>query len=225
MKNRLYAAPNARIDYLIKELEDFFSTQGHQVQVLPISGGQVLQAQKETTLGALTGQSTALTIKMIPQAQGIYVEVGSSKWIDKAAVGVIGYIILPPLILIPIIGMYNQYKLGEDAWRIIDSFFARYYAETPAQPHQYSPPYTSSYSSGPQYASNPYPPNPPSQQSYSAPVQTPCVSCGAGLPVGAAFCSGCGTRVASGNPICHKCNTTNTPGSRFCSGCGSRFDS
>src|ERR1051326_1104517 len=150
MKSKLYSIQNLRTDQLLAELENFFASQGHQVQILPINGGQVLQAQKETTFSALTGQSSALTIKVIQDAYGTRAEIGSSKWIDKAAVGVIGYVILPPLILIPIIGMYNQYKLGEDAWRIIDSFVARaqaqgqgqgsYQSQYQGQQGQWSPP-------------------------------------------------------------------------------------
>src|SRR5262249_31170265 len=146
-------------------------------QIIPVGGATVLQAQKETTFSAITGQSSALTIKVMTQAQGTLVEIGSSKWIDKAAVGMIGFVILPVLAIIPMIGVYNQYKLGEDAWRIIDSFVAR---ALQGQPGQAAPP--------------------PRAQT-GAPSSQNCPNCGGWLSPQAAFCSGCGAQVSAA-PIC-----------------------
>src|ERR1051325_3230867 len=125
MQNKLYRVTNANVNALMAELEQFFRMQGHQVQVIPVNGSQILQALKETTLSTITGQSSALTIKVTAEQTGTRVEIGSSKWIDKAAIGVIGYVIMPLLAIIPIIGAYNQYKLSEDAWHIVDAFMAR----------------------------------------------------------------------------------------------------
>ncbi|MFY9227446.1 MAG: zinc ribbon domain-containing protein [Blastocatellia bacterium] len=215
MKNKLYSL-ELRIDQLLAELENYFRMQGHQVQIVPVAGGQVLQALKESTLSAITGQSSALTIKLLPHPQGTMVEIGSSKWIDKAAAGVIGYVLLPPLILFPIIGMYNQYRLSEEAWRIIDSFASRTQTANNANNPNYTPPYNPGG-----WAGNP--PNTPPNWG-SANTSQNCTNCGSWLSPGATFCSGCGVQAnRSSAPVCKKCGTNNLPGARFCSSCGERF--
>lgn len=218
MKSKLYSL-ELRIDQLLAELENYFRMQGHQVQVIPVAGGQVLQALKESTLSVITGQSSALTIKVIPNPNGTLVEIGASKWIDKAAAGVIGYVLLPPLILFPIIGMYNQFRLSEEAWRIIDSFASRAQA---ARNSPYSAPYTPGYTPG-GWSGNTAPP-PWADQAPSNTGQN-CHNCNSWLAPGATFCSGCGTQVATMSaPICRKCGTTNLRGARFCSSCGEKFE-
>jgi hypothetical protein len=194
MKQKLYSINNLNISALLSELEQFFKQQGHQVQILPLNGGQVLQALKESDFSALLGQSSALTIKAIPEAQGLRVEIGSSKWIDKAAVGMIGYVIMPVLAIIPMIGMYNQYKLGEDAWRVIDAFVARAHSGAPSA-------------------------SPAGSSKTNAPPGPHCQKCGSWLAPQAAFCSGCGGKVGD-MPACQKCGASNYPGARFCSRCG-----
>lgn len=202
MQSKLYNVRNIDSDQLMAALEHFFHMQAHQVQVLRIGGGLVLQAQKESTFSTLTGQSSALTIKVMTEEAGTRVEIGSSKWIDKAAVGVLGYVIMPVLAIFPIIGLYNQYKLGEEAWKIIDAFMAQDGAGSNARP------------SSQRRASRPAPPPPQTQD---------CLVCGNSLAPNAAFCSSCGAPVAA-TPICAKCGTTNQRNARFCSGCGHRFE-
>jgi hypothetical protein len=167
MQTKLYPVIDLKVGPLLTELENFFRMQGHQVQVLQIGNGHILQALKETTLSAITGQSSALTVKIAPEPNGTLVELGSSKWIDKAAMGVIGYVIMPVLAIIPLIGAYNQFKLGEDVWRIVNAFMARNQPQGwGAQP----PPYPGAW-----------------------PV---CKKCGASNQGGARFCSSCGERFA-----------------------------
>jgi hypothetical protein len=55
-----------------------------------------------------------------------------------------------------------------------------------------------------------------------------CATCGEAMPIGAAFCSNCGTRAGGPPPppaappgLCAGCGTQNTPGAKFCGGCGS----
>lgn len=215
MKSKLYAL-ELRPDHLLPELENFFRMQGHQVQIIPVAEGQILQALKENTLSVITGQSSALTIKVMPNPSGTLVEIGASKWIDKAAAGVIGYVLLPPLILFPIIGMYNQYKLSEEVWRIIDSFASRVQASR----NPPNAPYTAGYTPG-GWSGNAAPP-PWANQS---PYEKSCRNCNSWLDHDATFCSGCGTQVVVMSlPDCARCGATNLRGARFCSKCGTKFE-
>lgn len=237
MKNKIYSV-ELQAATLLAELENFFRIKGHQVQTVPISGGQILQALKESTLSALTGQSSALTIKVMPVVQGTMVEIGSSKWIDKAAAGVIGYVLLPPLILFPLIGMYNQMKLAEEAWRIIDSFAARAQSGNyppgyapgyppPGYAPGYAPGYTGGQNPGGYAGQNPgYTPGSWAGGQTQQPTGQTCINCRSWLTPGSSFCSGCGSQVNStaSAPICKKCGTTNLRGARFCSSCGDKFE-
>jgi len=111
----------------------------------------------------------------------------------------VGFLFMPVLAIFPLIGAYNQIKLSEDAWRIINAFMSRHQSKTggPQQPHGWA------------------------YQNAQSSLQK-CPACGSSLSPQAAFCSSCGAQT-SPMPVCKKCNTTNQLGARFCSGCGERF--
>jgi hypothetical protein len=214
MQNRQYrVSPNLNVAPLLDELRQFFLMRDHQVQILPLSNGYVVQAQKESTLTTLLGQSSALTIRLLREATDLRVEIGNSKWLEKAAVGVVSYVLLTPLVILPIVGAFNQFKLTEEAWERIEAFLARSaLGDAPFAPtyRAYEPP-----------------PAPSSSAGASA-----CGACGATIPPGALFCSRCGARTAASfsestranaDPACPQCGFVNQAGARFCSGCGYRF--
>ncbi|MBX7219326.1 MAG: hypothetical protein K1Y36_05235, partial [Blastocatellia bacterium] len=194
MQNRFYRIPNAysvSVEPLLDDLRQFFLMQGHQVQIIPIQSGQILQAQKDSALSTLTGQSSALTVKVMRESDGLRIEVGNSKWLDKAAVGLVGYALLPPLILLPIVGAINQFRLSEDVWEKVEAFIARCNAYAPpptgGAPYPGSG-YGSTYPPPPTYAASSYTP-PPAQK-----PERSCTSCQASLAAGAIFCSRCGSK-------------------------------
>ena len=47
------------------------------------------------------------------------------KWFDKAAVAAVGAIVFAPLLALAALGAYWQYRLTEDAWKIIEDHIAR----------------------------------------------------------------------------------------------------
>jgi hypothetical protein len=47
------------------------------------------------------------------------------KWFDKAAIAAVAWVLAGPLIALPALGAYWQYKLTEDAWKIIEAHIAR----------------------------------------------------------------------------------------------------
>src|SRR4029434_9883357 len=71
------------------------------------------------------GLLSALTIKITPESGGTRIEIGMQKWFDKAAVAAVGVIAFPPLLALAALGAYWQYKLTEDAWKIIEDHIAR----------------------------------------------------------------------------------------------------
>ena len=125
MDSRYYPGVEADVFKLVSELRTVFD-QDYEVQTMHVASTTVVQARKSSTLRDLTGLSAALTIKITPEAGGTRVEMGMQKWLDKAAVAAVAVIISAGLLLaLPALGAYWQYKLTEDAWKIVEQHLAR----------------------------------------------------------------------------------------------------
>ena len=125
MDSRYY--PNVEVDIpqLTDELRKLFDSE-FEVQTFQVSTTGVIQARKSSTLRDLTGLSSALTIKITPESGGTRAEIGMQKWFDKAAVAAVGVaLVFPPLLALAALGAYWQYKLTENAWKIIEDHIAR----------------------------------------------------------------------------------------------------
>src|ERR687898_394656 len=97
MDSRYYPGVEADIPKLSAELRTLFDSE-YEVQAIQVSNTAVVQARKSSTLRDLTGLSSALTIKITPEAGGTRVEIGMPKWLDKAALAAIGAIVFAPLL-------------------------------------------------------------------------------------------------------------------------------
>lgn len=125
MDSRYYPGVEADLPKLMVELRNLFD-EDYEVQTMNVSSTTVLQARKSSTLRDLTGLSAALTIKITPEAGGTRVEIGMQKWFDKAAVAAVALILsMGALLALPALGAYWQYKIGEDAWKIVEDHIAR----------------------------------------------------------------------------------------------------
>jgi hypothetical protein len=125
MDSRYYPGVEADVFQLVAELRTIFD-QDFEVQTMHVSSTTVMQARKSSTLRDLTGLSAALTIKITPESGGTRVEMGMQKWLDKAAVAAVAVMISAGLLLaLPALGAYWQYKLTEDAWRIVEAHLAK----------------------------------------------------------------------------------------------------
>ena len=125
MDSRYYPGVEADVPKLIAELRKLFD-EDYEIQTMNVSATTVLQARKSSTLREMTGLSAALTIKITPEPGGTRVEIGMQKWFDKAAVAAVAVILSVGLLLaLPALGAYWQYKITEDAWKIIEDHIAR----------------------------------------------------------------------------------------------------
>ena len=127
MESRFYPGVRADSAQLMRELRVLFDNDSaFEVQTMQVSTTAVIQARKTSTLRDLTGLSAALTIKITPDHGGTRVEIGMQKWLDKAAVAAVAVFFSAGLLLaLPALGAYWQYKLTEDAWKIIEGHVAR----------------------------------------------------------------------------------------------------
>ena len=125
MDSRYYPGVEADVLKLITELRNLFD-EDYEVQTMQVSSTSVLQARKSSTLRDLTGLSAALTIKITSEAGGTRVEMGMQKWFDKAAVAAVALLLSAGLLLaLPALGAYWQYKITEDAWKVIEEHIGR----------------------------------------------------------------------------------------------------
>ena len=125
MDNRYYPGVEVDVPQVMAELRRLFDEDDYEVQTMQVASTAVLQARKSNTLRDLTGLSAALTIKITPEHGGTRVEIGMQKWFDKAAVAAVGAIIFAPLLALAALGAYWQYRVTEDAWKIIEDHIAR----------------------------------------------------------------------------------------------------
>lgn len=143
MDSRYYPGVEADVSKLAAELRNIFD-QDYEVQTMHVSSTTVVQARKSSTLRDLTGLSAALTIKVTPEGGGTRVEIGMQKWFDKAAIAAVAVLLSAGLLVaLPALGAYWQYKLTEDAWRLVEAHIAHkaggYVPPLPRGPHAGSP--------------------------------------------------------------------------------------
>lgn len=126
MDNRYYPGVEADVTQLMTQLRQLFDGDAaYEVQTMQVASTAVLQARKTGMLRDMTGLSAALTIKITPEHGGTRVEIGMQKWFDKAAVAAVAMILsMGLLVALPALGAYWQYKLTEDAWKIIEGHIA-----------------------------------------------------------------------------------------------------
>jgi len=125
MESRYYPGVEVDVPKVMSELRTLFD-EDFEVQTMQVSSTAVLQARKSSTLREMTGLSAALTIKVTPETGGTRVEIGMQKWADKAAVAAVALFLSAGLLIaLPALGAYWQYKLTEDAWKIIENHISR----------------------------------------------------------------------------------------------------
>ena len=125
MDSRYYPGVEVDISRMVAELRTLFDDD-YEVQTMHVSSTTILQARKSSTLRDLTGLSAALTIKVTPEVGGTRVEIGMQKWADKAAVAAVALLLSAGLLVaLPALGAYWQYKITEDAWKMIEAHIAR----------------------------------------------------------------------------------------------------
>lgn len=125
MKAKEYPIP-VDINQLVNELRNFFLNADYEVQVRNESPSVIIQARKSSKIRDWTGTSYALTIKITVNQTGTEVAIGQQKWLDKAAVAVIGLIATGGFgALLGAWGAYQQNHLTEEAWNIIEKHIAR----------------------------------------------------------------------------------------------------
>ncbi len=111
-----------------------FIVDGYDAQSLtindPSSKGMLVQIRNATSKAGsiakgLTGLGVCATLKLAAHGRDLELEVLGGKWLDKATVNVISWIVLWPLFITSSIGMWRQKKLLDRMFMETMSFFTR----------------------------------------------------------------------------------------------------
>src|SRR5947209_12333489 len=90
MDARFYKSDNLSIERLATDLENFFRSQGYQVQQIGNNDQVMVQLKKGSDFEAIIGMQAALSVTIQRTTGGIMVAAGQQEWVDKAAVGAVG---------------------------------------------------------------------------------------------------------------------------------------
>lgn len=122
MDARFYKADQIDIARLATDLETAYRTRGYQAQQLGTDEQKMVQLRKGGDFEALVGLQAALTVVFQRTVGGILVTIGQQKWVDKAAVGVVGLAVpaLWPLMVTGALGAIRQASLGAQVMSMVD---------------------------------------------------------------------------------------------------------
>jgi hypothetical protein len=118
---RVYSQ-NMDVAACVKELQEYFSAQGYETQIIGTAPDVLVQMRKRGTLRTITGTANAMTTQFSRNKGGIMVTLGAQKWVDKAAVGAVGAMVFAPLLVTAAYGAWKQSKLPEQCWHIIEKY-------------------------------------------------------------------------------------------------------
>ena len=122
MDARFYRSDKLSIERLATDLENFFRSQGYQVQQIGNNDQVMVQLKKGSDFEAIIGMQAALSVTIQRTTGGITVAVGQQKWVDKAAVGAVGVAVpvLWPLLFTAGLGAVRQASLANRVLTILD---------------------------------------------------------------------------------------------------------
>ncbi len=120
MEQRIYSR-NINVGQIAQALQSHFMAQGYETQALGTPPNMLVQVRKKGTLRAVAGMQRVMSAQFRDTEQGLTVTLGEQKWADKAAVGAVGALIFAPLLVTAAYGAYQQSRLPEQFWQVIDN--------------------------------------------------------------------------------------------------------
>jgi len=225
MDTRFYQSPGLDIERIARDLEGCYLSQDYQVQHFGNKDHMVVQLKMGSQLEAVIGMQAALTVTLQRFPRGVVARVGQQQWVDKAAAGAIGMLLLWPLMVTAGVGAIRQASLESQVFSMLDTVVLQQRAdvkigavppdmEAQAQ-HQAPPP--------------PYEGSVPRQESQhrstSGTAASKCSSCGELYNAEDFYCSRCGKPLASPKKQCPVCKAEIKSNATFCTKCGTALPS
>lgn len=131
--NRKHLVVNGapRMEECADHVRALFLAEGYEAQMLtvndPSQKGMLVQVRNAAGASgffkAVTGLSTCSTLKLAIKSNDLELEVLGGKWLDKAVVNLVSWVVLWPLFVTSGIGMWRQKKLLDRMFKETISFF------------------------------------------------------------------------------------------------------
>jgi hypothetical protein len=206
-----YQAQGINIERLAADLDRSFANQGFQTQHFGSADHMTVQMKRGGDFVALLGLQAALTVTLQRSPEGVNVMIGQQRWVEKAAVGAVGFFIpvLWPLMLTAGAGAVMQASLTNQVINTLDMLIHQQY-------------HNAQRSSAPSFMGpfqRPAPASAPSQQ----PSTVLCQNCQTVNDPDAKFCMQCGKPLSTSTAEkvhCSNCGAEMKPNAAFCTRCG-----
>jgi len=211
VNTRFYQSPGLNIERIARDLEGCYLSQDYKVQHLGNKDHMVVQLKMGSDFEAVIGMQAALTITLQRYPRGVVATVGQQQWIDKAAAGAVGMLLLWPLMVTAGVGVIRQSGLESQVFSMLDSVVLRQRSDVKigsvppdvaSEARQQAPPWPA-----------------PGQGSGSR----GCANCGELYTAGDVYCSRCGKPLAPPKKYCPECKAEVKSNATFCTKCGMQF--
>ena len=126
MQTTYIITQNFDLENFAKNLSVFLEGKKLSVQKFQAETNKwVVQAREDATWKKYLSMDKAITVKISQSSNSLSVEIGSGKWIDKAAGVAVGWFLFWPTLVTSAIGTYQQMQLPKE----IDAYIAKYMSE------------------------------------------------------------------------------------------------
>ena len=124
-QSKTFPCPASCFPELIAAIQRWLSGDGFTCRKLQAeNGGTLLQIERVGEWRKFVGMSTALNIVFHQIQDTVNVEIGTGRWMDKAATGTVGFLFLWPLGVTTGIGAWQQMKLPERVFEHLARFLS-----------------------------------------------------------------------------------------------------
>ena len=113
-------SPDLDIERIARDLEGYYLSQDSQMQHFGNKDHMVVQLKMGSDFEAVIGMQAGLTITLQRYPRGVVATVGQQQWIDKAAAGAIGMLLLWPLAVTAGVGVIRQASLESQVFSMLD---------------------------------------------------------------------------------------------------------
>ena len=124
-ESRVFRIPNDfQVQTLAQALASFLGTsKSMETRVIPTTDGFVVQGRQEKDgWMTISGMRLATTVQRMNMGSMLNVTIGQGEWSDKIGAGALGRFIAWPLAVTAGIGVYQQKKLPEELFHMIESY-------------------------------------------------------------------------------------------------------
>jgi hypothetical protein len=121
-KSRKFICPPRQTSAVIADVKGWLDSQGFDSQQMKTeNGGELLQLKKRGGWRDFVGMATSLNVVFNQSGDTLSVQIGSGKWLDKAAAGTVSLFVLWPLAITAGLGAWEQMKMPEKIFDYIGS--------------------------------------------------------------------------------------------------------